>query len=142
MGPVSPVRASQPNRRGRCAPIIHSRQRNAKLGYNVRARWGRRPLPGAGWNPGGKRTMNALQLPFTWRYIRLTMAIVATIAFGLLSLINLYFLIVFAVALFVAIVGIHDITQRRHSILRSYPLAARLRFLLEEVRPEIRQYFL
>jgi len=32
--------------------------------------------------------------------------------------------------------------QTRHSILRSYPIAGHIRFLLEEIRPEIRQYFL
>jgi glutamate synthase domain-containing protein 2 len=32
--------------------------------------------------------------------------------------------------------------QKRHAILRSYPIAAHFRFLFEEIRPEIRQYFL
>src|SRR5262249_4740096 len=30
----------------------------------------------------------------------------------------------------------------RHSVLRNYPIAAHFRFLLEQIRPEIRQYFL
>lgn len=38
-------------------------------------------------------------------------------------------------------VGIHDLTQRRHAILRNYPISAHLRFLLEQIRPEMRQYF-
>ena len=42
-------------------------------------------------------------------------------------------------ALFV--LGIHDLFQTRHAILRNYPIAAHLRFLLEGFRPEIRQYF-
>ena len=37
--------------------------------------------------------------------------------------------------------GIRDLLQTHHSILRNYPIAAHLRFLLEEIRPEIRQYF-
>ncbi len=37
--------------------------------------------------------------------------------------------------------GVHDLTQTRHSILRNYPVAAHLRFLLEHIRPEMRQYF-
>ncbi len=86
--------------------------------------------------------MNALQLPFTWRYVSLTIAVLATIAFGLLSFIYLPLLIGFAIFLVIAAVGFHDLFQKRHSILRSFPLAARMRFLLEEVRPEIRQYFL
>ena len=39
-------------------------------------------------------------------------------------------------------VGFHDMTQTRHAILRNYPIAAHLRFLLETIRPEIRQYFI
>ena len=29
----------------------------------------------------------------------------------------------------------------RHAVLRNYPLSAHLRFLLEKIRPEMRQYF-
>jgi glutamate synthase domain-containing protein 2 len=43
-------------------------------------------------------------------------------------------------ALLVAL-GIYDLTQSRHSILRNYPLWGHLRFLFEFIRPEIRQYF-
>jgi glutamate synthase domain-containing protein 2 len=38
-------------------------------------------------------------------------------------------------------VGLSDLTQTRHSVLRNYPILAHLRFMLEEIRPEIRQYF-
>jgi glutamate synthase domain-containing protein 2 len=40
-----------------------------------------------------------------------------------------------------AVVGVHDLVQRRHSILRNYPIIGHARFLLEEIRPEIQQYF-
>ena len=39
-------------------------------------------------------------------------------------------------------VGAHDVIQSRHAVLRNYPLTAHIRFILEEIRPEIRQYFL
>ncbi|HVY67199.1 MAG TPA: FMN-binding glutamate synthase family protein [Gammaproteobacteria bacterium] len=39
-------------------------------------------------------------------------------------------------------VGVRDMLQDQHSILRNYPLIGHLRFLLEFVRPEIRQYFI
>jgi glutamate synthase domain-containing protein 2 len=44
--------------------------------------------------------------------------------------------------LFVPLVllGIYDYFQPRHSILRNYPLAGRLRFLLEGMGPELHQY--
>jgi glutamate synthase domain-containing protein 2 len=39
-------------------------------------------------------------------------------------------------------VGVHDLIQTRRSVLRNYPIMAHFRFLLESIRPEIRQYFL
>jgi hypothetical protein len=41
-----------------------------------------------------------------------------------------------------AVIGTHDLIQTRHAVLRNYPLTAHIRFILEEIRPEIRQYFL
>ena len=41
-----------------------------------------------------------------------------------------------------AVIGTIDLIQTRHAILRNYPLSAHIRFILEEIRPEIRQYFL
>ncbi len=38
--------------------------------------------------------------------------------------------------------GIYDLVQTRRSILRNYPVIGHLRFMLELVRPELRQYFL
>ena len=38
--------------------------------------------------------------------------------------------------------GLRDFSQRRHAVLRNYPLLGHLRFLLEYMRPEMRQYFL
>jgi glutamate synthase domain-containing protein 2 len=39
-------------------------------------------------------------------------------------------------------VGVYDMTQTKRAVLRNYPLSARLRFLFEHFRPEVRQYFL
>ncbi len=39
-------------------------------------------------------------------------------------------------------VGIYDLLQSHHAILRNYPIIGHLRFMLEAIRPEIRQYFL
>jgi glutamate synthase domain-containing protein 2 len=38
--------------------------------------------------------------------------------------------------------GIFDVRQSKSSILRNYPVIGHLRFMLEFVRPEIRQYFI
>jgi glutamate synthase domain-containing protein 2 len=37
--------------------------------------------------------------------------------------------------------GLYDLNQDRHAILRNYPLWGHFRFLFEFIRPEIRQYF-
>ena len=39
------------------------------------------------------------------------------------------------------LIGVHDLIQTRHSILRNYPIVGHMRFILEAIRPEIRQYF-
>lgn len=39
-------------------------------------------------------------------------------------------------------IGVYDLQQTHHAILRNYPIIGHLRFILETTRPEIRQYFL
>ena len=39
-------------------------------------------------------------------------------------------------------VGLHDLRQTRHAILRNYPVIGHLRFFFEYIRPEMRQYFI
>ncbi|HEY4080678.1 MAG TPA: FMN-binding glutamate synthase family protein [Burkholderiaceae bacterium] len=43
---------------------------------------------------------------------------------------------------FLTVVGFRDSTQTKRSVLRNYPVIGHVRFLLEFIRPEIRQYFL
>ncbi len=40
------------------------------------------------------------------------------------------------------LLGVRDVRQRRHAVLRNYPVIGHLRFLLEFIRPEMRQYFI
>jgi len=49
--------------------------------------------------------------------------------------------IAFLVFIGLSLLGVRDLLQPSHSILRNYPVSGHLRFLLEEIRPEIRQYF-
>ncbi len=46
--------------------------------------------------------------------------------------------------LFLALAGLgwYDVSQTRRSILRNYPVIGHVRFMLEFIRPEMRQYFL
>jgi hypothetical protein len=89
--------------------------------------------------------MRPLLLPFSPRYLLLTIAFAGTAAFATAAWRapeNLpYFLLPLAFFSAFAILGIRDLTQRRHAILRNYPIAAHLRFILENIRPEMRQYF-
>lgn len=39
------------------------------------------------------------------------------------------------------LIGFYDLFQKKHSIVRNFPLFGRLRFLMEELRPKIYQYF-
>ncbi|MGD9760016.1 MAG: FMN-binding glutamate synthase family protein, partial [Comamonas sp.] len=40
------------------------------------------------------------------------------------------------------LLGIWDLLQKQHAILRNYPVMGHLRFIFEFIRPEIRQYFI
>lgn len=40
-----------------------------------------------------------------------------------------------------AVVGAYDLMQKRHSVLRNYPVVGHIRFLMEYIRPELQQYF-
>jgi len=41
----------------------------------------------------------------------------------------------------VVILGIYDLNQPKHSIVRNYPVVGRLRYFMEDLRPKIYQYF-
>ncbi|QWD67597.1 FMN-binding glutamate synthase family protein [Polynucleobacter sp. VK25] len=43
---------------------------------------------------------------------------------------------------FLSFVGMYDVSQTKIAILRNYPVIGHLRFMLEFIRPEIRQYFI
>ena len=91
------------------------------------------------------KLMDYAFLPFTPRFIVFTLSIVAFVLLlagiahfpGATPLLSA--LAVLAGGL--VLLGTLDLLQTRHSILRNYPISAHLRFLLEEVRPEMRQYF-
>ena len=41
-----------------------------------------------------------------------------------------------------AALAAHDLLQKKHSVLRNYPVVGHMRYLLEELRPELQQYFI
>src|SRR5262245_14013043 len=96
--------------------------------------------------PRSKGTlMRYLLLPFTPRYIVFTIAVAGTSTSAALALRYPQALIDFAFPLaffgFFTLIGIRDVVQTKHAILRNYPIAAHIRFILEHIRPELRQYF-
>lgn len=47
-----------------------------------------------------------------------------------------------SLAFLLSLLGLYDLFQNKSAVLKNYPMVARLRFLFEHFRPEIRQYFL
>ena len=43
---------------------------------------------------------------------------------------------------FLSLVGLKDVTQTRHAVLKNYPVIGHVRYSFEKIRPEIRQYLL
>lgn len=83
-------------------------------------------------------------LPFRGRFIAFTVTSSATLGFGALwaAIPDANWLAIpFGIGFFLTCVGIHDFFQTKHAILRNYPIMAHLRFIFEEIRPEMRQYF-
>lgn len=94
------------------------------------------------WSPTQIKTM-AAQMPkeFPPRYIALACC-------GFLVLLSLFTIIGFGVGwltlligLVLCAVGYYDLTQTKHAVLRNYPVIGHLRYMLEYIRPEMRQYF-
>jgi glutamate synthase domain-containing protein 2 len=49
-------------------------------------------------------------------------------------------LIPIVLLLLIVVVVVHDLTQRKHAILRNFPIIGHFRYLFEAVGPELRQY--
>ncbi len=86
--------------------------------------------------------MQAIQGLLAWRYSTLWAAAALALAGLALSALDPWFLTVAAIGAVLAGIGVHDLRQSHHSILRNYPILAHLRFFFESIRPEIRQYLL
>ncbi|KIQ36662.1 glutamate synthase [Variovorax paradoxus] len=84
-------------------------------------------------------------IPFPARYSAFALCVVGLVACVAFVLVSPHLWLAWAgVAVFAVLTGtgIHDLRQPRHAILRNYPVIGHLRFLLEFIRPEMRQYFI
>ena len=86
--------------------------------------------------------LNALNAIFPLRYTVMVVSV-------LTLLISSFSLLVFGVgaapfllSAYLVAVGVYDMGQTKRSVLRNYPIIGHLRFILEFIRPEIRQYFI
>ena len=116
--------------------IVYSMAPSAGLGCG-KQRMIRHNLPKRG-------PMETLLLPFSPRFVVLTICAVATaLLLGLGIADHRVDLVLIPLLIFggLTALGIRDLTQKSHAVLRNYPISAHLRFLLEEIRPEMRQYF-
>ena len=89
--------------------------------------------------------METLLLPFSPRFIVLTICAVVTgllLGLGIVDR-KVFDLVLIPLLIFggLTALGIRDLMQQNHAVLRNYPISAHIRFLLEEIRPEMRQYF-
>ncbi|MFH0133635.1 FMN-binding glutamate synthase family protein [Variovorax sp. VaC1] len=84
-------------------------------------------------------------IPFPTRYSAFALCVVGLVACLAFVLVSPHLwlawigVVVFAV---LSGTGVHDLRQTRHAILRNYPVIGHIRFLLEYIRPEMRQYFI
>jgi glutamate synthase domain-containing protein 2 len=90
--------------------------------------------------------MRILSLAFSTRFIALTACVLLTLAFAAAAIgapphWRALFLVAAVMFGALSLLGLRDLVQTSHAVLRNYPISAHLRFLLEEMRPEMRQYF-
>jgi glutamate synthase domain-containing protein 2 len=89
--------------------------------------------------------METLLLPFSPRFIILTICAVVTALLVAEVIVDpeWFDFLILPILLFggLSVLGVRDVMQKGHAVLRNYPISAHIRFLLEEIRPEMRQYF-
>ena len=74
---------------------------------------------------------------------RLTvLTVILTLILVLFIYIDVRYVLAGSIIVFFVGIILYDRFQKKHSILRNYPLIGRIRYLSELIRPEIRQYFI
>ena len=77
------------------------------------------------------------------RYFVMELVAALTIAFGALAFaLGPWWAIPLIVLIPLLTVGVRDLVQPSHAILRNYPIIGHIRFMLEAIRPELRQYII
>lgn len=81
-----------------------------------------------------------MSLSLLSRYAFFALCVVATLVAALLLWQGLPGWTLLVVAGALSMLGLRDLLQKRHAIQRNYPVLGHVRYLVEAVRPEIRQY--
>lgn len=69
-----------------------------------------------------------------------TLLLAVTLALSIFM--NKNWSVFFAIILGLTLLGYQDMYQKKHAIRRIFPLLGRLRYVLEELRPKMYQYFI
>ncbi|MEO5789225.1 MAG: FMN-binding glutamate synthase family protein [Gelidibacter sp.] len=72
-------------------------------------------------------------------FLTSTAALLITLALAVFLSSNWY--VLFGIVVILTVLGYYDLFQTRHTIMRNYPVLGRLRYLMEELRPKVYQYF-
>ena len=75
------------------------------------------------------------------RYLPFALIVLLTLAFALAAVFSPGWWLLALPLLALALLGFQDLQQRRSTVRRNYPLIGRVRFLAEDLRPFVRQYF-
>ena len=76
------------------------------------------------------------------RYATLAIAAILTVICAIIGIWTPWVFFLAAAFAAVTLLGVHDMRQDRHAVLRNYPILGHIRFLFEKIRPEIRQYLI
>lgn len=86
--------------------------------------------------------LNALNAIFPLRYTIMVLSVLIMLISGFSLLAFGVGAVPFLLSAYLVAVGVYDMGQTKRSVLRNYPIIGHLRFILEFIRPEIRQYFI
>ncbi|MBI6951046.1 FMN-binding glutamate synthase family protein [Pseudomonas sp. CCOS 191] len=76
------------------------------------------------------------------RYACLFLCLVFTIASAPFLLAHSWLWPFTVISALLSLVGLNDLRQRHHAVRRNYPILGNIRYLIETIRPEIRQYLI
>ena len=85
--------------------------------------------------------LNFFHSVFPMRYLAFTLCVIGLL-WSLLAWVGDGYVLPVVVFAYLVGTGFHDLWQSKRAVLRNYPVIGHMRFLLEFIRPEIRQYFI